>query len=309
VQLDKTAITISQRSGIEVIDLSLLVVRRYWQSIAFFAFVGILPFAIADFVLLWPITQYESLLIASRDFTDVGVYHFRYLCTVAAIIMIQAPIALSPVTYFIGQAVFIEQPSARQVFSAVLKRFGAIILILGILRLSLVVFVPAVFLFLDPSLKLEVEIPLYLFCLCGLAFCIRGFRPFAAEILLLERCPIRKPKNRQDQLAYGQRSKWLHSSLDLQLFGSHMGITIVEILTALSISLSLVFLIGVLTGNWSWGIWMDLFLFPLSIWLVAIWATVIRFLFYMNSRIRTEGWEIELRLKAEAQRLQEVPTW
>ena len=309
MQLDKTAIVISQRSAIDVVDLSLLVMHRYWQSIAFFAFVGILPFAIVDFVLLWPITQYESLLIASRDFTGVAVYHVRYLCIVAAIIMIQAPLALSPVTYFIGQAVFIEQPTAKQVFSAVWKRFGAIVFVLGFLRMSLVVFVPAVFFFLDPALRLEVEIPLYLFCLCGLVFFIRGFRPYAAEILLLERCPIRKAKNRQDQLAYGQRSKWLHSSLYHDLFGVHLGVTVVEVLTAISIAMSMVFLIGVLTGNWSWGFWMDLFLFPLTIWLVAIWATVIRFLLYMNSRIRTEGWEIELRLKAEAQRLEELPIW
>ena len=309
MQLDKTAIVISQRSAIDVVDLSLLVMRRYWSSIAFFAFIGILPFAILDFVLLWPMTQYESLLIASREFTGIAVYHFRYLCIIAAIILIQAPLALSPVTYFIGQAVFIKKPTTKQVFSAVWSRCGAMLLILGVLRMSLLVFVPAVFFFLDPALNLEVEIPLYLFCLCGLVFLIRGFRPYAPEILLLERCPIRKSKKRQDQLAYGQRSKWLHSSLYHDLFGVHIGVTLVEILTALSIAMSMVFLIGVLTGNWSWGFWMDLFVFPLTIWLVSIWATVIRFLLYMNSRIRTEGWEIELRLKAEAQRLEEMTLW
>ena len=309
MQLDKTAIVIAQRTAIDVVDLSLQVVRRYWQSIAFFAFVGILPFAILDFVLLWPITQYETLLIASRDFSGVAVFHVRYLCIIVAVIMLQAPLALSPVTYFIGQAVFIEQPTARQVFSAVWKKLGATIFILGFLRMSLLVFVPAVFLFLDPTLRLEIEIPLYLFCLCGLVFLIRGFRPYASEILLLERCPIRKSTQSKEQLVYGQRSKWLHSSLYHDLFGVHIGVTVVEILTAVSIVMSMLFLIGVLTGNWTWGFWMDLFLFPLAIWLVAIWSTVIRFLLYMNSRIRTEGWEIELRLKAEAQRLEELPIW
>ena len=85
-----------------------------------------------------------------------------------------------------------------------------------------------------------------------------------------------------------------------------MGVTIVALLTALSVSMSIVFLIGVLTGIWSWGIWMDLFLYPLTLWIVSTWTTVIRFLLYMNSRIRTEGWEIELRLKAEVQRLEEL---
>lgn len=306
MQLDKTAIVISQRSAVELIDLSLLVLRRYWQPIAFFALLGILPFAIADLFLVWPLTQYELLLIASRDFSSTEVYHFRYLSVITGLILIQSPLALSAVTYFIGQAVFIERPSSRQVFSAVWKRCGSMIFILGLLRMSLLSFVPACLLYLAPVFRPEIEIPLYLLCFCSAVYFVRGFRPFATEILLLERCPVLKSKKRPDQLAYGQRSRWLHSSLYNELFGVHMGVTIVALLTALSVSMSIVFLIGVLTGIWSWGIWMDLFLYPLTLWIVSTWTTVIRFLLYMNSRIRTEGWEIELRLKAEAQRLEEL---
>ena len=306
MQLDKTAIVISQRSVIDLVDLSLLVMRRYWQPIAYFAFLGILPFAIIDFVLLWPLTQFDTLLIASRDFSSTEGYRFRYLYVVTALILIQSPLALSAVTYFIGQAVFTERPTARQVFHAIWTRVGPMLYILGVLRMAAVSFVPAWFLFTNPVFRPELEIPLYLLLLCGGVYLIRGFRPFAAEILLLERCPVFKSKKRPDQLAYGQRSRWLHSSLYNELFGAHLGVTIVEILTAFSIAMSIVFLIGVLTGIWSWGFWMDLFLYPLTIWIVATWATVIRFLLYMNSRIRTEGWEIELRLKAEAQRLEEM---
>jgi hypothetical protein len=140
--------------------------------------------------------------------------------------------------------------------------------------------------------------------MCGYVFLIRGFRPFATEILLLERCPLVKPKSRPDQLAYSLRSSSIHRSLSGELFGMHIGVSIVEFLTAVSLIMSSMFLIGVLTGTWRWGMWMDLFLFPLIVWCTAIWGTIIRFLLYMNSRIRTEGWEIELRLKAEAQRME-----
>jgi len=306
MQLDKTAIVISQRSAFDIVDLSLIVLRRYWQPIAFFAMVGILPFAIVDFVLLWPLCQYDSLLMASRDISSTATYHWRYLWIVTALISIQSPFALSAVTYFIGQAVFTERPTAEQVFSAVWQRLGSIVFVLGILRMALVSFVPAVMLFITPEFRPEIEIPFFFFGMCGIVYFVRGFRPFAAEILLLERCPIFRSKKRPDQLAYGQRSRWLHSTVYNELFGVHIGVNIVEILTALSLSMSMVFLVGVLTGIWSWGFWMDLFFYPLAIWFVSTWGAVIRFLLYMNSRIRIEGWEIELRLKAEAQRLEEL---
>lgn len=305
MQLDKTAIVIAQRSAFDVVDLSLIVMRRYWQSIAFFACVGILPFAIADFILLWPVCQYESLLIASRDVSSTSAYHWRYIWIVTALILIQSPFALSPLTYFIGQAVFFERPTTKQVFTAVWQRLGAMVLVLGVLRMALVAFVPAIMLFFTPVFRPEIEIPFFVLALCGSVYFLRGFRPFAAEILLLERCPVFRSKKRPDLFAYGQRSRWLHSSLYNELFGVHVGVNIVEILTAASLAMSAVFLVGVLTGIWSWGFWMDLFLYPLTIWIVSTWGAVIRFLFYMNSRIRIEGWEIELRLKAEAQRLEE----
>lgn len=305
MQLDKTAIEIAQRSGVELVDLSFIVMRRYWRSIAIIAILGIVPFAIADFILLWPLTRYESLVMTSRDIADVSFFHLRYLSIVTALILIQAPLALCGVTYFIGQAVFIERPSIRQVMSCIWARSGAMVLILGILRMSLVAFIPVVLMFRNPSFRPEVEITFYLFFLCGMVVLIRGFRPFSSEILLLERCPVFSSKTRPDQLAYSKRSRWLHSSLSMELFGMHIGVALVEFLTVYSMSMGLVFLIGVLTGIWRWGLWMDLFFFPLILWGVATWGTVIRFLTYMNARILTEGWEIELRLKAEAQRLEE----
>ncbi len=306
MQLDKTAIVIAQRSAMDVVDLSLIVLRHYWQPIALLACVGILPFALIDFILLWPLCQYESLLIASRDVSGTSAYQWRYLWIVTSLILIQSPLALSPVTYFIGQAVFFERPTVKQVFAAVWHRFGAIVWVLGVLRMSLIAFIPAILLFLTPVFQPEIEIPFFLMGLCGTIYLIRGFRPFAAEILLLERCPVFRSKKRPDLFAYGQRSRWLHSSLYNELFGVHIAVNLVETLTAISISMSLTFLIGVLTGIWSWGFWMDLFLFPFTIWIVSTWGAVIRFLLYMNSRIRIEGWEIELRLKAEAQRLEEA---
>jgi hypothetical protein len=65
-------------------------------------------------------------------------------------------------------------------------------------------------------------------------------------------------------------------------------------------------LVGSVAGAWSWGWWMDWFLYPLALWIVAFWGTIVRFLIYMNMRIRGEGWELELKLKAEARRFLEA---
>jgi len=304
VQLDKTAIVNSHRSGINLVDLSLIVMRRYWRSITLFSVLGTIPFALINLVLLWPLTQYDLLLISSEDSATSQFFHFRYLSIATAVVLIQAPLAMCAVTYFIGRAVFIESPTVGQVAASVWERKGALIFFLGGFRMSLLVFLPMLFLFRDPTFRPEIELPLYLFIMCGYVYFLRGTRPFAAEILLLEKCPVFKSKERPNQLSYSQRSKWLHSGLYVDSFLMHIGITNVAVLTALSLSLGIVFLTGVVVGSWRWGLWMDLVLYPLVLWSVATWCTVIRFLSYMNSRIRTEGWEIELRLKAEAQRIE-----
>ena len=44
---------------------------------------------------------------------------------------------------------------------------------------------------------------------------------------------------------------------------------------------------------------------PVALWTVAGFMAVVRFLSYMDLRIRNEGWEVELLLRAAAERLQE----
>ena len=45
---------------------------------------------------------------------------------------------------------------------------------------------------------------------------------------------------------------------------------------------------------------------PLAMWIVVAYLTVVRFLTYLDLRIRDEGWEVELRMRAEAARLQQM---
>ena len=63
------------------------------------------------------------------------------------------------------------------------------------------------------------------------------------------------------------------------------------------------FISGVFFNDWWPGPTMLLTIFPLSMWIVAGFMTVARFLSYLDLRIRHEGWEVELLLRAEATRM------
>ncbi len=64
---------------------------------------------------------------------------------------------------------------------------------------------------------------------------------------------------------------------------------------------------ALLAGDWlPEGIFYTIYL-PLALWSVIGYLTVVRFLSYLDLRIRREGWEVELVMRAEAARIaQEV---
>ena len=48
-------------------------------------------------------------------------------------------------------------------------------------------------------------------------------------------------------------------------------------------------------------------LYPVAIWLVVAYFAVVRFLAYLDLRIRSEGWEVELLMRAELDRSTRMP--
>jgi len=306
MQLDRTAIVITQRNNDEVLDLSLVVFRTYWKKLILLAIIGVLPFAVLNFILLYPITDYASLVMASRDYATVEGFQIRYLWTMMSLVFLQAPLAMAGVSYYLGQVVFIEEPSLKQVTGVVTRRLLPLVWVLGIFRGGLIGSLFALWLFANPAFYSEW--PVTLWSIIGILafFLVRCFRPFAPEILLLERCPLRKKANAPaEEQSYSKRSSWLHAGSG-DIFGIELGIAFVAIVFICTMCGGCLFLNGVVIGFWNWGWWMDMIFFPLILWIAALWDTVIRFLLYLNTRIRLEGWEIYLRLNAEMQRLQEA---
>jgi len=74
---------------------------------------------------------------------------------------------------------------------------------------------------------------------------------------------------------------------------------------------------GVLISDWPWNFspgppmeftynldWFKLQIaYPLCLWLIVAFMSMVRFLSYLDLRIRHEGWEVELLMRAEALRL------
>ncbi|MCU0719230.1 MAG: hypothetical protein MUC83_05975 [Pirellula sp.] len=303
MQFDKTAIIISQRRLLDLIDLSLIVLRSYFGVIVLCALIGIAPFALLNFVLTYPLWEYEYLAMRSADFSDPIAYRIRFYIIQMVLVFLQMPLALSGLTYFIGQAVFVEQQSIKQVFKSCFERWLQLAVVLGFFRFALLGYLQLLFMFYNPELNIGFELGICLFLICGSVFVTRAARPFAPEILVLERTNLLRKKSSNASPSYGQRNKWLHSMQFSDNFGAHLLLSFIAMWGVACLSVSLVLLAGVISKSWTWNEWVDLLGLPIACWIIAIWMTIVRFLLYMNTRIQTEGWEVELKFKAESERL------
>ncbi len=191
-----------------------------------------------------------------------------------AIWMLEAPFATAPLTLVLGGLMFGQRPTAGKVVSSLLRALFSLIMIQGLVRV---------------------------FCFgwlwTGLAF--------ANQVILLERGRWWKIFGRGGDLASG---RWGELFL-LRLFQ--------VVLTYLFATL---FFIGMsaigqlmVAEEVTWDVpegslyagWM----FQSPIWLATAFFAVARFLTYIDQRIRLEGWEVELRLRAIGEAMQEARRW
>ena len=65
------------------------------------------------------------------------------------------------------------------------------------------------------------------------------------------------------------------------------------------------YVVGMFSFNFSWGRFMVEGVIPASMWAVACFVSTFRFLSYLDLRIRREGWEVELTVRAAAAKLKQ----
>lgn len=291
MQLDRTRIAVRERGVLDTMDLSLHVVRLYALPLLATMAMAVIPLAAINHLLL------DWMLEAAYDRSE---FPWRFIYVITVLVYIEAPLASIFATSYLGQAVFLDTPRLRDVFVDVVKMFPRIawcqLLIRGV--------APAWLLLLCVERYDEFNFLLEGFLLVVLlliAVCLRVARPFVNEIVLLERNPL-SSKNKL-AMTVGRRSSMLHGANGGDLVLRGIAANLIGVLLALAVYGTFMFIAGVMRNDWTQPPLMVRFGFPLAMWITTGYFTVFRFLSYLDARIRQEGWEVELRLRAEAARL------
>lgn len=290
MKFDQTYIAIRKRSILEIMDLSFHVVRDYFAPLSVLWLLGTLPFMVLNWFLIgW----------MADDYYDYEML-FTYLLFSGLLILVEAQMATTFLTTYLGQAIFAQRPTIWIAIKSTFAINPYYVVVHGLFRLV----IPALLLLLLLNAEMDrdafIGYSLLLTLLVGVALLVRCFRPFASEILALERTPIRK---KQDQINYALRSSSLHRAASSELVGRFILTTLVAIPLVFTITGTLLIL-DYLLNLFSAAEYLPLTIYtPIAMWLVVGLFAVVRFLSYIDIRIRQEGWEVELRLRAEAIRL------
>ncbi|MFN3189786.1 MAG: hypothetical protein ACE361_04605 [Aureliella sp.] len=299
MQLDRTEIVIRQRTVLELLDLSLLVLKRHFRMIAFCGAIFGLPLMVANIALTYWMLGEDAYLAAEHLDNPELAMNVRHLVHVVLLAVFQFPLVSLPITLFLGNQIFYSPIGPKRIFQSLKPILWPMFLTLGILRFGL----------LCLGAELLVDRGLVWTAMEGWCFVLVPFAvffrragwPFAPEIISLELCPLRK-KTKAD-ISYWDRLRGLHRVFVADHIVRWCGASLFgALLTCMIVALAL-FLKGVTRGQWEWTPEFSQFVLPVALWIVGLYIAVFRFLSYLDSRIRLEGWEIELRLKAEATRM------
>jgi hypothetical protein len=188
---------------------------------------------------------------------------------VLLLVALEAPLATAPLCVVLGGLMFGQRPTTGQVLGTLLRNAPALLVYQGLLRGLLV-----------GSVILSPLIPARL--------------GFLNEVILLERGPWRSALRRGAALCGDRGGELFGRWLAQCAFGAMFVVAFwVAVRSALEMLAG-----GDLT--WEEPEWGALTgpRAQLGVWLAVAFFAVVRFLTYIDQRIRLEGWEVELRLRA-----------
>ncbi|QDV34201.1 hypothetical protein [Tautonia plasticadhaerens] len=192
-----------------------------------------------------------------------------------ALIALEAPLATAPLTVVLGGLMFGSRPRAGRVAATTFRQLGPMVLYQGALRGLLLASIV-------------------------LAWLVPARFAFLNEVVLLERGRWWKAWSRCGDLSNERRGELFGQWLAQVAFGS---------MFVLAFWLASARVLGVFEGELTWARpGLDLVFNAwavLGIWVAVAFFAVARFLAYIDQRIRLEGWEVELRLRAVGRTMQE----
>lgn len=274
LQLDNNLIAIRERNLLDIMDLALAVLRTQGMPLLAALLIGAAPMLLLNDLLL------SEMLYDETRLDDEPPYGFLWLT--ALLVAMEIPLAAAPATLYLGQSMFREEASLRRAAGDFLASLPQLFWLQGAFR---GLFFALWFFMIPPAIPF-------------IAW------PYLNEIILLERNPL-LPK--EAHMTTFRRSRMLHGGSTGDLLARWLGSLVVGGLLIVAIWMSLWVVLSQLAGGWiSWYLACRIFL-PIAIWIVVSFFTMVRFLSYLDLRIRSEGWEIELAMRAEAAQLAERP--
>ena len=265
MQLDRNRIVIRERGWLYLLDLALRVIRAYAGPLAATLAVGILPAMLLN---AWLLSG-----LAEPKFDEMAPT--AYLVWMVILVLAEIPLVTAPATLYLGEAVFFERPGMRSIAGGFFRWLPQL-LFFQVLRAA----------FLLPIVTWFVPFAMW---------------PYLNEVILLERNPLRR--RRAGQMTTFRRVKALHGGSGGDLFLRWMASAAFGAMLVAALWCTMQFLAGLLLAEWKWeGLCFTLY-YPLALWIAVGYFTVVRFLGYLDLRIRREGWEVELMMRAEGARL------
>lgn len=288
MRFDKTFIAIRERGVLEIFDLALHVVVAHFKPLLCLLLIGTLPWIALDYYLIgW---------MATGDVVDPSLYYWLMLMLVVS----QAQVGTTFMTRYLAQAMFEGQPSVGATIKEKIPLY--FFWSHGVLRCVLLVLLLCFSLSSEGGFEWTATVGfLFVPALVILGLFVRAFRPFASEILLLERTPVSGKD--PSVICFAKRSASLHGSGFSDLFGRMVTAFIFTIPLAFSCYAFFAVLDSILNIQANMEMTLYPFYWIVSLWTVAGFICVVRFLSYIDIRIRQEGWAVELRMRAEGQRL------
>ena len=149
MQLDQTHVVIRLRTLAEIGDLALVMIRRYPAAIFVGFALAALPWMLGNALLLPWIPWNESVYGLKDEEATQQIY--RYLFCMAVLVMLQAPVAGIFTTYYLGQAVFEQQPTWSTVFRVVSRQAYRWVYVLAFKRLAIPMMLLLAFRYATPA--------------------------------------------------------------------------------------------------------------------------------------------------------------
>jgi hypothetical protein len=264
VQFDQSRIAIRERPWLDNLDLALHVIRAHGSAVLVIAGLCVLPLMMLNYVLL------EFFL--SDDLSEETTFRGVFWGTL--LVLLEAPLATAPLTLYLGQALFDPRPRSAKVFRDFLACLPQLLLLQVLLRVLL------------SLLVITLVVPYILW-------------PYLSEVILLERNPL---VARGNQLSTMKRNAMLHRGQSGDFMARALGAAFFGGLLVFALYMTQSILLDVLLGvHQGWA--TRTIALQSALWIVAVYFTVVRFLSYLDQRIRSEGWEVELFLRAQRERL------